>query len=451
MDALNCVLILDSCDPPCIPNCQQCASGQCITDSDYCAIGTQCYTANQTAKSDGLSCLQCQPKKNQTQWSFNPECSPAAVCSSQAALYINTCPPNTSAAFYANPDEAVIEYYNFTECSQDRQACQAGFFLPSGAPHPYACCPGYFCPAGQVCMIPCRLGGYCPSPLSAIDGICQSNVKCPIRQPMEFEQYGCGGSTYEGFCPAGSYCPNTAASLPCGNSTVYCPTGVVKPLSCLPNFECTDGRLHRGYLYRLIFGLVFAFLGVYVVFVIIFQWLALNRNWFSDTKSLDPNSYSNYFRPRRPDDNSGTQFQLNIHLYRARLRDVTRFDPKLNEGFTGCIAAGRITALMGGSGCGKSSLLDTIHGRRRLRDGVITFAQHEPLSNKLSDYIGYVPQADIMHNDLTVFETVYYSARTRRLRDERDVIKEDVAFVLNRLGLGHLLNNMTSTLSGGKG
>ena len=443
-------MILDSCDPPCNEGCQTCVSDQCITTDNFCSIGSQCYTANQTARSGNVSCLQCQPQNSQTQWSFNPECYAERVCPDPLARFLNTCPVNTTAAFYANPDEAVVNYYNFTECSQDRQACQAGFFLVRGLPHPFACCPGYFCPSGQVCMIPCRAGGYCPSPLSAVDGICQTSVKCPTRQPMEFEQYGCGGSTYEGFCPAGNYCPNASTSLPCENGTVYCPTGVVKQLPCLSNFECTNGRLHRGYLYRLIFTIVFVFLGVYVIVAIVFQWLTLNRNWLSETKSLDPDGYSNYFRPRSSTDNNRAQFQLNIHLYRARLRDVTRFDPNRNEGFTGCIAAGRITALMGGSGCGKSSLLDTIHGRRRLRDGVITFAQHEPLSNKLSDYIGYVPQADIMHNDLTVFETVYYSARTRRLRDDNDVIKQDVAFVLNRLGLGHMYNNVTRTLSGGR-
>jgi hypothetical protein len=106
---------------------------------------------------------------------------------------------------------------------------------------------------------------------------------------------------------------------------------------------------------------------------------------------------------------------------------------------------------MGGSGCGKSSLLETIHGRRQLRKhGFITFAEHEPLTNLLTDYVGYVPQADIMHNDLTVFETVYYSARTRRLDDSKEVIINDVCFVLEKLGLKIMHNSMTKTLSGGK-
>ncbi|CAF1123194.1 unnamed protein product [Rotaria sordida] len=106
---------------------------------------------------------------------------------------------------------------------------------------------------------------------------------------------------------------------------------------------------------------------------------------------------------------------------------------------------------MGGSGCGKSSLLETIYGRRRPRKkGFITFAEHHPLSNLLTDYVGYVPQADIMHNDLTVFETIYYSARTRRLDHSKHVIISDVCFVLDKLGLKNMHNSMTKTLSGGQ-
>jgi ABC-type multidrug transport system ATPase subunit len=84
------------------------------------------------------------------------------------------------------------------------------------------------------------------------------------------------------------------------------------------------------------------------------------------------------------------------------------------------------------------------------KDGSITFADHQPLSTILTDYVGYVPQADIMHNDLTVFETVYYSARARRLNELKQTLINDVCFVLDKLGLGKMHNNFTKNLSGGK-
>jgi ABC-type bacteriocin/lantibiotic exporter with double-glycine peptidase domain len=224
----------------------------------------------------------------------------------------------------------------------------------------------------------------------------------------------------------------------------------VEPLPCLSHFECTDGRVHRGYLFKLIFAIVFIFLIIYFFCAVLSQWITLKTQRFGQSTRLNPARISDYFRKRNPLDESPPGFQLNIYLNQAKLRDVTRFDPERNEGFSARIMAGRITALMGGSGCGKSSLLDTIHGRRRLLTGAVRFAQHEPLSNELSDCIGYVPQADIMHEDLTLFETVYYSARTRRLGDRKSTIKQDVCFVLEKLGLNNMHNSMTKTLSGGK-
>ncbi len=89
---------------------------------------------------------------------------------------------------------------------------------------------------------------------------------------------------------------------------------------------------------------------------------------------------SDYFKKRQDTSHLKEQIQLHIHLNQAKLRNVTRFNSKRNEEFTGRIAAGKLTALMGGSGCGKSSLLETIHGRRQLRkNGYITFAEHKPL------------------------------------------------------------------------
>ncbi|CAF2912556.1 unnamed protein product, partial [Rotaria sp. Silwood2] len=353
--------------------------------------------------------------------------------------------------FYLSSQQAVITWYNFNECGRDLKPCQAGFFLPRDGSQSLACCPGYFCPEGQVCMIPCREGSYCPSPLQAIDGTCRTTVECPENEPKHFGQYGCGGSAFEGFCPAESYCQNSSSSIPCPNDTNYCPTGVQKPLPCPSGFVCINGIARRQRLITIVVVLVLLIIVLYTCMAIISQWLILQKKVFGELKLVDPPGISDYFIKSDKSNRSMPQFQLNIHLYGAKLRNVTRFDSKRNQGFTGQITAGRLTALMGGSGCGKSSLLETIHGRRRLRrNGSITFAEHEPLSNQLTDYIGYVPQADIMHNDLTVFEAVYYSARTRRLAESKTTIINDVCFVLDRLGLDRMHNSMTRTLSGGQ-
>jgi hypothetical protein len=439
------------CARPCNLNCQDCINGVCIIHNNFCYINNQCYRAGQTLLNESLSCLQCQPNKNQTQWSFNPECSAGDLCLNPLFIYENICSSNISKSFYLQPQETVLKLYNFITCSRDPNNCQAGFFLPKNSRKFAACCPGYFCPEGQVCMIPCRAGSYCPSPLQAIDGICRTTVQCPNRQPREFDQYGCGGSTFEGFCKAGFYCPNSHAMVSCPNTTNYCPTGVLEPLPCPSYFLCLNGRARRQRLLIIVAATVFIGVLLLVICANISEWLHLKKKIIGQHTISDPPGVSDYFKKSDKPSDQEPQFRLNIHLYQAKLRNVTRFDLQRNQGFTGQITAGYLTALMGGSGCGKSSLLESIYGRRKLRKyGYITFAEHKPLSNRLTDYIGYVPQTDTMHADLTVFETVFYSARARRLGDPIDIIKNDVCFVLHKLGLSKMHNSLIKTLSGGR-
>ncbi|CAF0933150.1 unnamed protein product [Adineta steineri] len=440
------------CNGSCIKN-----STACDIQPGFCYIEGKCYDANQTRLNGSLSCLQCQPDKDQWNWSFNKECSPAEKCVNQISLGRNLCPANIIKAFYIKPTDAIFTFYNFEACSRDKNRCQEGFFISVYDNKTYACCPGFFCPEGQICMIPCRQGGYCPGQLSARNGTCRTPVKCPEYQPMEYGTFGCGGSYFEGFCPNGMYCPTPAQSIPCKSATKFCPTGVTIALSCPLQFVCTEGRTERPSIVICVCIIVFVIYVLVVIFVLpifakLFKWMSSKKKWFREHKLIDPPGVSPYFiKAPGPDYRPQNCIELHIHLEEARLRDVKPFDPEQNKGFTGNIASGNITALMGGSGCGKSSLLETIYGRRQLRpNGSITFANHKPLSNILTHYVGYVPQADIMHNDLTVFETVYYSARARRLEDSKQTLINDVCFVLEKLGLGNMHDDFIKTLSGGQ-
>ncbi|CAF3800704.1 unnamed protein product [Rotaria sp. Silwood1] len=198
-------------------------------------------------------------------------------------------------------------------------------------------------------MIPRRKGGYCPSELLASNGTCRTAVTCPEDRPKQYGAVGCGGSYFEGFCPNGTYCPSPAESIHCKNGT-------------------EEGRARRQ---RIITNVLISVLAIIIGLTIcakVFEWLSLTRECFGKHELVDPPGVSNYFRKAtHPNDGPQKYIELHIHLARARLRNVTRFDPEKNEGFTGRVAAGKLTALMGGSGCGKSSLLETIHGRRQLR------------------------------------------------------------------------------------
>ncbi|MBN2519466.1 MAG: ATP-binding cassette domain-containing protein [Bacteroidales bacterium] len=75
--------------------------------------------------------------------------------------------------------------------------------------------------------------------------------------------------------------------------------------------------------------------------------------------------------------------------------------------------SGKMVGIIGGSGSGKSTLLNVLNGNLRLNSGKITingYDIHEE-KEKLKGLIGYVPQEDLLIEDLTVYENLLYSAR----------------------------------------
>ena len=79
------------------------------------------------------------------------------------------------------------------------------------------------------------------------------------------------------------------------------------------------------------------------------------------------------------------------------------------------IEAGAFVAVVGGSGAGKSTLLDCINGMRPATDGRIYYDTNDYYEN-MNTYqgvVGYVPQRDIMHDDLTVERALHYTAMLR--------------------------------------
>jgi len=86
------------------------------------------------------------------------------------------------------------------------------------------------------------------------------------------------------------------------------------------------------------------------------------------------------------------------------------------------IHTGEFVALMGPSGCGKSTLLKSLNGDDPASSGEVYLFGLELKANYalLRHKIGYVPQDDIVHTDLTVDETMYYAAKLRLADDAED-------------------------------
>ena len=88
---------------------------------------------------------------------------------------------------------------------------------------------------------------------------------------------------------------------------------------------------------------------------------------------------------------------------------------KILAGANGHISPGKVVAIMGPSGSGKTTLMNCLLGR----SGPGTYLSGELTVNGDSDvskyraHMGFVPQDDVLHEELTVYRNVYYTSELR--------------------------------------
>ncbi len=114
---------------------------------------------------------------------------------------------------------------------------------------------------------------------------------------------------------------------------------------------------------------------------------------------------------------------------------------------------GTLTAIIGGSGAGKTTLSRLIAGYTRPSAGNVTFEGHDIHAEyaTMRSRIGMVPQDDVVHRQLTVNQALGYAAE---LRLPPDTSKEEraqvVAQVLEELDLTKHADTRVDKLSGGQ-
>jgi ABC-type multidrug transport system ATPase subunit len=110
-------------------------------------------------------------------------------------------------------------------------------------------------------------------------------------------------------------------------------------------------------------------------------------------------------------------------------------------------------ALVGVSGAGKSTLLDALSGFRPATGGVVLLNGDE-LYRNFDAYrmiMGYVPQDDIIHRDLTVYKALDYAAQLRLPADTTPAERQErIHAVLEELGLTERRDTLVKRLSGGQ-
>ncbi|KAI0540590.1 hypothetical protein GGR58DRAFT_119770 [Xylaria digitata] len=114
---------------------------------------------------------------------------------------------------------------------------------------------------------------------------------------------------------------------------------------------------------------------------------------------------------------------------------------------TGSIERGSLTAVMGGSGAGKSTFVNVLMGKTTNTGGSVTVNNIPGKIKKYKKLIGYVPQDDIVLPELTVYENILHSARIRLPRTWASAdIKAHVDSVIDCLELSHVRNSRVGSI-----
>ena len=109
--------------------------------------------------------------------------------------------------------------------------------------------------------------------------------------------------------------------------------------------------------------------------------------------------------------------------------------------------------VVGQSGGGKSTLLDAIAGYRPATQGRVFVNGIDVYQNfdAIRNDIGYVPQKDIIHMELTVYQALNFAAQLRMPKDTSKAEREKrIMEVLSDLDLTHRKDVQISGLSGGQ-
>lgn len=75
------------------------------------------------------------------------------------------------------------------------------------------------------------------------------------------------------------------------------------------------------------------------------------------------------------------------------------------------LKSGELLAIMGGSGTGKTTLLSLLNGSIKPQQGTITINGHDISEPATKDLIGFVPQDDLLIEELTVYQNLWFTAR----------------------------------------
>jgi ABC-type multidrug transport system ATPase subunit len=232
------------------------------------------------------------------------------------------------------------------------------------------------CPTGSYCLSPfhlekCSQGYYCPKN-SIQPNLCCQGFYCPTPKIMEL-------------CPSGHYCP----------------IGSIEPVPCLfGNCKLGSHRVSRIYNWVV--------LGLFIVFIY------LINSYFRYQELLKVQGIQTILGHRlmntgqKPKESRKSTNTKKSTIKFSELSYAIPSGKTILHGVSGEIKANTACCILGPSGAGKTTLLDTLIGKITPNTG------HISLNGRLmAEKVGFVPQSDIMIEELTVFQILMHEAMTK--------------------------------------
>jgi molybdate/tungstate transport system ATP-binding protein len=113
------------------------------------------------------------------------------------------------------------------------------------------------------------------------------------------------------------------------------------------------------------------------------------------------------------------------------------------------VPTGHYGVLMGPTGCGKTSLLESIAGLRLIASGQIVLGERDVTRLPPGERgVGYVPQDAALFRTMSVYNQLAFALNLRGERQQ--VVEQRVLELAEWLGITHLLNRRPFGLSGGE-